>query len=179
MSYETRAYDRANDDGFPSDPVVVLVATGIHDVSRFVNLLAGSRISLCEHGELAHQIRRQVKENDGGRAALELLAAHGGPDLLAIPDNELAGEVKRLAGEVKQQRFLTEKLARRFADHADCDMHPLRTADPACAHCGDRSTYLAYLDAGGKDFRPDNSGPGVDVFEFMARGKGQEGGATS
>lgn len=39
--YESRAYDVVNDDGFPPDPVVVLVVTGTHDVSRLLNLLNG------------------------------------------------------------------------------------------------------------------------------------------
>lgn len=36
--YESRAYDVVNDDGFAPDPVVVLVVTGTHDVSRLLNL---------------------------------------------------------------------------------------------------------------------------------------------
>jgi hypothetical protein len=77
MSYETRAYD--NEHG---NPVVVLVATGTHDVSRLVNLLAGSRMALCEHISLSRLLLRQVQRHNGGRAALALLKAHGGPDLL-------------------------------------------------------------------------------------------------
>jgi hypothetical protein len=110
MSYETRAYDNHH-----GNPVVVLVATGTHDVSRLVNLLAGSRMALCEHGSVAHQIRRQVKRHNGGRAALKLLADHGGPDLLAVPDRELAAEVKRLAAEVERLRDV-EKRMRELAD---------------------------------------------------------------
>lgn len=75
MSYESRAYD--NEHG---DPVVVLVVTGTHDVSRLVNLLAGNRMALCEHMDLSGRILRQVRRHNGGRAALKLLAAHGGPD---------------------------------------------------------------------------------------------------
>jgi len=74
VSYETRAYD--NDFG---DPVVVLVATGTHDVSRIVNLLASGN---CEQVGLAQRVLDQVRRHNGGRAALQLLAAHGGPDLL-------------------------------------------------------------------------------------------------
>ncbi|MCK2219751.1 hypothetical protein MF672_039040 [Actinomadura sp. ATCC 31491] len=76
MTYESRAYD--NEHG---DPVVVLVVTGTHDVSRIVNLLAGNRMALCEHMGVSEQILRQVRRHNGGRAALKLLAAHGGPDL--------------------------------------------------------------------------------------------------
>ncbi|MFG2001767.1 hypothetical protein ACGFNU_21710 [Spirillospora sp. NPDC048911] len=77
MSFESRTYD--NDHG---DPVVVLVVTGTHDVSRLMNLLAGSRMALCEHQGLAERMLRQVKRHNGGAAALRLLREHGGPDLL-------------------------------------------------------------------------------------------------
>ncbi len=83
MSYKSRAYD--NEHG---DPVVVFVVTGTHDVSRFVNLLAGSRMALCEHLDCADKLRRQVNRHNGGRAALELLIAHGGPNLLEPLDRE-------------------------------------------------------------------------------------------
>ncbi|MET8006286.1 hypothetical protein [Nonomuraea glycinis] len=74
--YETRAYD--NEHG---DPVVVLVATGTHDVSRLANLLNGSTPN-SEQRRLADHVTRQVRRHGGGRAALRLLAEHGGPDLL-------------------------------------------------------------------------------------------------
>lgn len=74
MSYETRAYDNKH-----GDPVVVLVATGTHDVSRLVALLQSGN---CEQVDLGDQVLRQVRRHNGGRAALQLLAAHGGPDLL-------------------------------------------------------------------------------------------------
>jgi len=80
MSYETRAFD--NEYG---NPVVVLVVTGTHDVSRLVNLLAGSRMALCEHMTVSQTLLRQVKRHNGGQAALKLLAAHGGPDLTKVP----------------------------------------------------------------------------------------------
>jgi hypothetical protein len=74
MAYETRAYD--NEHG---DPVIVLVATGTHDVSRLMLLLSNGN---CEQVDLAYHVLRQVRRHNGGRAALQLLAAHGGPDLL-------------------------------------------------------------------------------------------------
>ncbi|GAA4439657.1 hypothetical protein [Phytohabitans houttuyneae] len=74
MAYETRAYD--NEHG---DPVVVLVASGTHDVSRLVQLLTSGN---CEQVDLGDQVLQQVRRHNGGRAALQLLAAHGGPDLL-------------------------------------------------------------------------------------------------
>jgi hypothetical protein len=79
MSYETRAYDKPNTYGFSPDPVVVIVATGTHDVSRLVHLLSRGN---CEQVDLGEHVLRQVKRHNGGRAALKLLAAHGGPDLL-------------------------------------------------------------------------------------------------
>lgn len=74
MSYDTRAYD--NEHG---DPVVVLVATGTHDVSRLVQAL---NRGTCEQVELGAKVVRQVRRHNGGQAALRLLARHGGPDLL-------------------------------------------------------------------------------------------------
>lgn len=79
MSLETRAYDKPNDHGFPPDPVVVLVATGTHDVSRLVHLLNGASPN-CEHVALGQQVVAQVRRHNAGRAALALLKAHGGPD---------------------------------------------------------------------------------------------------
>lgn len=77
VSVETRAYDKPNDDGFPPDPVVVLVATGTTDVSRLVNALARGN---SEQIRLAERISRQLRRHNAGRAALSLLKAHGGAD---------------------------------------------------------------------------------------------------
>lgn len=77
--YESRAYDKPGTDGFGPDPVVVLVVTGTHDVSRLVNLLAGAS-PVIEQLQLGARIRRQVRRHNGGRAALHLLRQHGGPD---------------------------------------------------------------------------------------------------
>ncbi|WP_328465468.1 hypothetical protein OHA21_43665 [Actinoplanes sp. NBC_00393] len=77
MSYETRAYDNKH-----GNPVVVLVATGTHDVSRLVALLKSGN---CEQVDLGAKVLRQVRNHNGGRAALQLLAAHGGPDFLHEP----------------------------------------------------------------------------------------------
>jgi len=79
MSYQTAAYDDPTDDG---QPVVVLVARGSHDVSRLINLLTSGRHPTCEQVALGAHILKQVKRHNGGRAALRLLKAHGGPDLL-------------------------------------------------------------------------------------------------
>jgi DNA-binding NarL/FixJ family response regulator len=82
MSYESRAYDEPARDGFGPDPVVVLVVKGTHDVSRLVNLFAHGTIEQIEVGK---RINAQVRRDAGGRAALELLAAHGGPDFSPPP----------------------------------------------------------------------------------------------
>jgi len=84
MSYETRAYD--NEHG---DPVVVLVATGTHDVSRLVNLLNGAGPNSEQCG-LGRTVLRQVRRHNAGRAALRLLRDHGGPDFTTpVDDHEL------------------------------------------------------------------------------------------
>lgn len=67
MSYESRAYDNAH-----GDPVVVLVVTGHHDVSRFVNWMNG-RVPTVEIMRAGDRIVRQVKRHNGGQAALRLL----------------------------------------------------------------------------------------------------------
>lgn len=79
MSYETRAYDKPNDDGFPPDPVAVVVATGTHDVSRLVHLLNGGQV-LIEQLLVGRRLREQVRRHNAGQAALKLLRQHGGPD---------------------------------------------------------------------------------------------------
>jgi hypothetical protein len=80
VSYESRTYDDQH-----GDPVVVLVATGTHDVSRLLNLLAGNRVPVSEHLSLSMRIWRQVRRHNGGLAALKLLREHGGPDLIDTP----------------------------------------------------------------------------------------------
>jgi hypothetical protein len=78
VSVQIATYD--NEHG---DPVVVLVTTGTFDVSRLVALHAGGR---CEDQDLARSVREGVARHNGGRHALRLLAAHGGPDLLLEVD---------------------------------------------------------------------------------------------
>jgi hypothetical protein len=74
MAYETRAYDHQH-----GDPVVVIVITGTHDVSRIVHLLSRG---LCEQVSLSQKLLRQIRRHNGGRAALTLLHRHGGPNFL-------------------------------------------------------------------------------------------------
>lgn len=77
MSVESRTYDNPH-----GDPVVVLVATGTHDVSRLINALSRGN---CEQVEIADRLTRQLRRHSTGRAALSLLAAHGGPDFTEEP----------------------------------------------------------------------------------------------
>lgn len=76
MAYESRAYD--NEHG---DPVVVMVVTGTHDVSRLIHLFK-TGLTRCEQIAVGDKMLQQVRRHNGGRAALQLLAAHGGPDFL-------------------------------------------------------------------------------------------------
>lgn len=92
--YESHAYEQVNDDGFPPDPVVVLVVTGTHDVSRLLNLLNGGSV-LCEQLSVGEQLARQVARHNAGRAAMKLLARHGGPDLLERLDLNPQGKEPR------------------------------------------------------------------------------------
>jgi hypothetical protein len=98
MSYQSAAYDKQNDDGFPPDPVVVIVATGTHDVSRLAHLLNGGA-PVIEQYQLGERVRRQVRRHSAGRAALHLLHEHGGPDLLetAPPKDAELEKLIRLA----------------------------------------------------------------------------------
>lgn len=79
MSYETRTYD----DVF-GEPVVVLVVKGGHDVSRLQHTLGGGP-AVGEQLQLAEQLARQLQRHNGGRAALQLLARHGGRDFTDRP----------------------------------------------------------------------------------------------
>jgi hypothetical protein len=91
MPYESRAYD--NEHG---EPIVVLVVTGEHDVSRLVQLFSGrmkGHLATCECIGVADTMLRQVKRHSGGRAALALLKAHGGPDFLAKAEHGAAHKV--------------------------------------------------------------------------------------
>jgi hypothetical protein len=86
--YETRAYDNHH-----GDPVVVLVATGDHDVSRLVATL---QRGTCEQVGLAAKVLRQVRRHSTGQAALRLLRDHGGPDFTTAErtEEELARQIR-------------------------------------------------------------------------------------
>lgn len=78
MSYESRAYDERHADD-TGTPVVVLVVKGTRDVSRLVGLFAGGPATI-EQLQAGRRFRAQLNGHNFGRAAIELLAAHGGPD---------------------------------------------------------------------------------------------------
>jgi DNA-binding CsgD family transcriptional regulator len=94
VSYDSRAYDEATD--FGPDPVVVLVVRGTHDVSRLVNLFCRGTV---EQIQVGNQIVSQVRRDAGGRAALRLLAEHGGPDFTLPP---LPGVTDRVVGLLRE-----------------------------------------------------------------------------
>jgi hypothetical protein len=153
--YESRAYD--NDSG---EPVVVLVVTGTHDVSRLVNLLVGKMAGhpVCEQISVGQRVLRQVRRHNGGRAALQLLAAHGGPELLHEPDPELQrrdhligelrgslvaaqrerDEAQAEAGRLRGQLSEAWTTARQASEYARCDGCTCCTA--VGCHAGDDST---------------------------------------
>jgi len=76
---ESRTYDRSAEDGFPPEPVLVLVVSGKDDVARLTWLLNGGSPAI-EHYALGKRINRQLSAHSTGKEALALLAAHGGPD---------------------------------------------------------------------------------------------------
>lgn len=127
MSYESRAYDEPARDGFGPDPVVVLVVKGTHDVSRLVNLFAGASPNI-EQLQVGKQIVAQVRRDSGGRAALRLLAAHGGTDFTAslpgLTDGAL--EVLRLLAAGKTVR---EAAATLFMSESGTAMRLLRARE--------------------------------------------------
>lgn len=151
MSVETRAYD--NDHG---DPIVVLVATGTHDVSRLVHLLAGATPN-TEQRRLGQQVLRQVRRHNAGRAALALLRDHGGPDFTTDPADPDALDVaeRRAAADLHALARAGERLQAQPAPGCAC---------PADAHkgCGWRAGIGALVD---EIHRRARRRPPVDVPE--------------
>lgn len=96
---ESRAYDDEH-----ADPVVVLVFSGTHDVSRAINLLSGASPNI-EHLKVGARVRDQIRRHAGGRAAMRLLAAHGGPNFLAR-----VGGDRHWSSVSRRRRALRERL---------------------------------------------------------------------
>lgn len=82
--YESRTYD----DEY-GEPVIVLVVTGQHDVSRLIHTFTGAPI-VVEQLTVGDKLVRQLKRHNRGRAALALLAQHGGADFTE-PGDETEG----------------------------------------------------------------------------------------
>lgn len=110
MSYETRAYD--DDHGIP---VAVIVVTGTHDVGRMISLFGGSPITV-EQQRTGRKLLKQVRAHSGGRAALQLLARHGGPDFtpenttVAIPKDKLLARIAELEAQLDKIRPALQSL---------------------------------------------------------------------
>lgn len=79
---QTRAYTDER-----HDPVVVLVATGTHDVSRLTNLLNGASPN-SEQRTLGARVVEQLQAHNSGLAALRLLRDHGGPDFTETTEQD-------------------------------------------------------------------------------------------
>lgn len=112
MAVDLRVYD--NEHG---DPVVVMVTTGMFDVSRLAGLLERGRVE--DFGRYKALLRALVRHNTG-RMALKLLADHGGPDLLErVPDqSELTKALRRAIADPGQ-------VVRREYDHMTHGYEPL------------------------------------------------------
>ena len=91
MSVQTRAYDDHH-----GDPVAVMVVTGNLHVSRLVALLARGNCEQVAHGD---RLNRQLRRHNGGRAALALLKAHGGPDFTSS-----AGDRRLVEDALREER---------------------------------------------------------------------------
>lgn len=59
------------------------------------------------------------------------------------------------SGKPVNWRTIAAHLAERLSNHAFCVDHSEQKPDPDCPWCEDRAAYLAYLEAGGFDHRPE------------------------
>jgi len=111
VSYETRAYD--DEHGIP---VAVIVVAGTHDVSRLINLFGGATANV-EQLQTGRKLLAQIRNHNGGRAALQLLARHGGPDFtpenttVAIARDKLLARIAELEAELDKVRPVLQTIA--------------------------------------------------------------------
>jgi hypothetical protein len=71
---------------------------------------------------------------------------------------------------------VAETLAAQLVSHAFCDTHRISESAPDCPQCEDTQAYLAYLKAGGRDFRPPAyEGPLTTLPEAMRQLREREG----
>ncbi len=103
--YTTKDTETEHDGAVPT---LTITVEGTHDISRMVNLLASGN---CEQGDLQRRIVRSLRRLEGGRAALDLLKRHGGPDFTAEPPSppEFAD---RLRANIAEHKPLLDRLAR-------------------------------------------------------------------
>lgn len=66
-------------------------------------------------------------------------------------------------------RAMADRLAMRLANHAHCGKHPESAPRDDCPFCEDRAVYLAYLAAGGTDWRFRAAGRSVSLTELASR----------
>ena len=78
------------------DPVLVHVVTGTHDISRHVSVHSGG-FARCEDLQYVEVMRKALRRRSDGRAAMRLLAQHGGPDF-TLADGELP-DARKVLGE--------------------------------------------------------------------------------
>jgi len=78
MSYGMTTSTYREDEDFGAEPRVTITVEGVHDVSRIVGLLQHGN---CEQIDLGSRVVRSLRRHSGGKAALDLLKRHGGPDL--------------------------------------------------------------------------------------------------
>ena len=119
MAVDTRGYTDEH-----GDPVVVYVARGTFDVSRILGLLSRGRVEDCAAWE---RLTRQVRRSRSGRAAMKLLADHGGPDFtLDSTDPEVLEARELVRAEIREVeclyvRTINACLEKTAAPDADLD----------------------------------------------------------
>lgn len=116
MSFESRTYDNQH-----GDPIVVMVVTGTHDVSRVTNLFNGAS-PLTEHLIWGQALRRQLNRHNAGRAALSLLKKHGGPDFTVDPaeDEAVRTAERRAVADLDYLRRAAEKVQNNMKSGCAC-----------------------------------------------------------
>lgn len=143
--YESRTYD--NDH---AEPVVVLVVTGAHDVSRLVNTLNGAQPVIEQIG-LGMQIVRQLKRHNFGRGALSLLKAHGGRDFTDEQSPTDPAELRRWLCKLSFGTILRERRGGAW-----------QVAEGVESGAGPDRLFPALLSASGDMFELAEDHPGLD-----------------
>lgn len=79
--------------------------------------------------------------------------------------------------ELKERSLMAERLATRLAEHAGCCDHTEAAPGRGCPFCEDRSAYLAFVAAGGRDYRDGSASQGepVSIFEVRRHAIQQDG----